>query len=162
MRGDAFERLWESHAKQLLGFLIYRTGDPALSEDLVADTFERVLRSRQRFDPRKSSEKTWIYTIALNRLRDHQRRRDAEGRALQQVHVPDDPDASVASGIEARDAVSRALEVLSEKEHEAISLRYGGDLTLPEIARLQGEKLSTIQGRVYGALRKLREEMDQA
>jgi len=161
MRGEAFERLWESHAKQLLGFLVYRTGDPALSEDLVADTFERVLRSRQRFDPRKSSEKTWIYTIALNRLRDHQRRTDAEGRALQQVRVPDEPDASMASGIEARDAVSRALEVLSEKEHEAISLRYGGDLTLPEIARLQGEKLSTIQGRVYGSLRKLREAMDQ-
>ena len=162
MRSEAFERLWEAHANRLLGFLIYRTGDRALAEDLVADTFERVLRSRRRFDPRKSSEKTWIYTIALNLLRDHLRRDDAEGRALERARVPAEPTPPIGDAIEARDALSRALEVLSEKEHEAVSLRYGGGLSLPEIAKVQGEKLSTIQGRVYGSLRKLRDAMDEA
>jgi len=57
--------------------------------------------------------------------------------------------------IEARDALSRALVTLSEEEREAVSLRYGADMTLPEIAKLTGEKLSTVQGRVYRALRKL-------
>src|SRR5947209_12524256 len=87
MRNEDFERLYAEHAQPLLGFLVYRTGDRALSEDLLADTFERALRTRVRFDPRKASEKTWLYTIALNLLRDQARRTAAGQRALQRVAV---------------------------------------------------------------------------
>ena len=82
---EAFERLYTEHAQALFGFLAYRTGDPTLAEDLLADTYERVLRARRRFDPRRASEKTWLYTIALNCLSDHRRRRTSEGRALELV-----------------------------------------------------------------------------
>ncbi len=74
MRDDEFERLYEAEAQGLFGFLAYRTGDRALAEDLLADTFERALRARARFDRRRGSEKTWLYAIALNRLLDRARR----------------------------------------------------------------------------------------
>jgi RNA polymerase sigma factor (sigma-70 family) len=156
-----FERLYAAHAEALVGFVVYRTGDRALAEDVVADTFERVLRTRFRFDPRKSSEKTWIYSIALNVLRDHARRRDAESRAMDRTPAP----VGGASDAEldmvgSRDELRRALERLSDEEREAIALRYGADLTVPEISRVTGEKLSTVDGRVYRALRKLRDELD--
>src|SRR5918999_3691709 len=82
IHAEQFERLYEEHAQRLFGFLAYRTGDAALAEDLVADTFERVLTARRPFDRRKASEKAWIYSIALNRLRDMARREAAESRAL--------------------------------------------------------------------------------
>ena len=85
MKTDTFERLFEEHAERLYSFLAYHTGNRALAEDLLSETFERVLRSRQRFDPRKGSERRWLYTIALNLLRDHARRRTNEDRALQHV-----------------------------------------------------------------------------
>src|SRR4051794_39276638 len=87
-RDDDFERLYAAHAEALLGFLVYRTGDRTLAEDVVADTFERILRTRVRFDPRKSSEKTWIYTIAVNLLRDHARRSATESQALERTAAP--------------------------------------------------------------------------
>ena len=160
MRRDAFERLYAEHAHGLLGFLVYRTGDRALAEDLLADTFERVLRGHRRFDRRKASEKTWLYAIALNRLRDHQRRERAEGRAVEAIGATS-PGSTTGglSAAEARDAVARALESLSEEEREAIALRYGGDLTVPEIAKLTRQRITTIEGRVYRALRKLRDEL---
>jgi RNA polymerase sigma factor (sigma-70 family) len=157
MRQEEFERLYEEHAQGLLGFLAYRTGDRALAEDLLADTFERVLRARRRFDPRKGSRKTWIYSIALNLLRDQVRRREAEGRALERVPEPAQSSMGSIHQVAERDELARALAELSEEEREAIALRYGGDLTVPEIARLTGEKLTTIEGRVYRGLRKLRE-----
>ena len=83
MRMDRFERLFEEHAEPLLGFLVYRTGNRPLAEDLVAETFERVIRARRRFDPRRGSEKTWLYSIALNCLRDHARKAAAEARAME-------------------------------------------------------------------------------
>jgi RNA polymerase sigma-70 factor, ECF subfamily len=160
MRDERFERLFSEHAEPLLGFLVYRTGDRALAEDLLADTFERVLRARRRFDPRKGSEKTWLYSIALNIVRDHQRRKSAEARALEKVGAPDPAAAwSPEDEIGDRDAVMRGLKALSGEEQEAVALRYGADLTVPEIAKLTKEPLTTVEGRVYRALRKLRGEL---
>ena len=143
----------------LLAFLAYRLGDRAAAEDVLADTFERVLRTRARFDPRRGSEKNWLYSIALNLVRDRARRQAAEQRAYERVQAP----SAATEELEAlagRDALRRALGELSEEEREAVALRYGADLTVPEIARLTGEKLTTVEGRVYRALRKLRDLLE--
>jgi len=63
--------------------------------------------------------------------------------------------------VEARDTVAKALGVLSGEERDAVALRFGADLTVPEIAKLLGEPLTTVEGRVYRALRKLRAETDR-
>ncbi len=160
MRREAFERLYSEHAESLLGFLIYRTGDRPLAEDLLGETFERAIRARKRFDGRRASEKTWLYTIALNSLRDHQRRAGAEQRALEKVGADAHggaPDASEA--VADRDAVDRAMRALTDEERDAIALRYGAELTIPEIAKLAGLRETTARGRVYGAMQKLRAEL---
>jgi RNA polymerase sigma-70 factor, ECF subfamily len=157
-----FDRLYAEHGQSLFGFLVYRTGDRALAEDLVADTFERVLKARRRFDRRKAKEKTWIYAIALNRLRDVQRRAAAEQRALDRVGGPAGPDDAppAEDEIERRDLVGRAMAVLSDEERNAVALRFGAELTVPEIAKVLKEPLTTVEGRVYRALRKLRDELE--
>jgi len=165
MRDADFERLYAEHAEPLFAFLAYRTGDRVVAEDLLADTFERVLRARRRFDRRRGSVKTWIYSIALNLLRDHARRRTAEARAVEAARSVagtgdgESPPARALEGVEHRDTVGRALAGLSDEEREAIALRFGADLTLPEIARVTGERLTTVEGRVYRALGKLRDEI---
>ena len=159
MRQEDFERLYAEHAEGLLGFLVYRTSDRALAEDLLADTFERVLRTRFRFDRRKASQKTWLYSIALNLVRDHARRSVAESRALERVGAPEAEPPYALDAVEDRDAVMRGLQALSDEERESIALRYGADLSVPEVAKLTNEKLTTVEGRVYRALRKLRDEL---
>jgi RNA polymerase sigma-70 factor (ECF subfamily) len=161
VRREAFERLYAEHAEGLLGFLIYRTADRPLAEDLLADAFERAIRGRRGFDRRKSSEKTWLYSIALNCLRDHSRRAGAEKRALERVAADaTDTAPDPAPAVEARDAVSRALSSLNPDEQDALALRYGAELSIPEIAKLIGVRESTARGRVYGAMGKLRDELE--
>jgi RNA polymerase sigma-70 factor (ECF subfamily) len=162
-RDEEFERLYAEHAQALYGFLAYRTGDRVLAEDLLADTFERALRARRRFDRRRASEKTWLYAIALNLVRDQRRRSRSEQSALRDVAAV----AAVAAGSEGavgvvadRDLVQRALASLAPEEREAIALRYGAELTMPEIAKLTHERLTTVEGRVYRALRKMRTAPD--
>jgi RNA polymerase sigma factor (sigma-70 family) len=157
VKDDEFERLYAAEAQGLFAFLAYRTGDRALAEDLLADAFERALRSRVKYDRRRGSEKTWLYAIALNLLRDHARRAAAESRALERIPVPGEVDAF--AGVEARDELGRGLAALSGEEREAIALRFGAGLTVPEIAHVLGEALTTVEGRVYRALRKLREAL---
>ena len=165
MRDSEFERLYATHSRSLFQFFSYRTGDRALAEDLVAETFERVLRARRRFDPRRGSEKSWLYAIALNRLRDHIRRGEVEARSLQDAtqeaeRRADDersqPGAPGAQGLDTKLATLEALKLLPPEELEAIALRYGADLSLAETARVTGERVTTTQGRIYRALGKLR------
>jgi RNA polymerase sigma factor (sigma-70 family) len=162
MRDDQFERLYEEEAQGLLGFLVYRTGDRALAEDVLADAFEKVLRSRRRFDPRRGSAKTWLYTVALNRLTDVQRRSATERRALERIAAGSEAeDAGGLEDVERGGDLMVALSGLSEEEREAIALRFGGDLTVPEVAKVLGVKLSTAEGRVYRGLEKLRDTLGE-
>lgn len=155
-----FDRLWRDHADGLFGFVYYRTGDRTLAEDVVADAFERAMRARRRFDLRRGRAKTWVYAIALNCLNDQLRRNGAEERALARVAVGETAgDRDALELVEEREQLLRALQTLSEEEREAVALRYGGDLSLRELAQVCGEPLTTVEGRVYRALRKLRGEL---
>jgi RNA polymerase sigma factor (sigma-70 family) len=156
LRNDEFERLYEENAADLLAFLAYRVGDRATAEDILADAFERALRARRRFDPRRGSQKAWLYSIALNRARDVMRSRQAETRALTRIGSESFADDPRLTAVEHSDEVMGALAQLSDEEREAVALRFGADLTVPEIARVLREPLTTIEGRVYRALRKLR------
>lgn len=158
-RRPDFEALYEAHAARLLAFLVYRTGDHALAEDLLSDTFERVLRAKRRFDPGRGTEKTWLYAIAINCLRDNARRVSAEARALERSGAGRSEPAHQEPGHDAladRDLLRCGLASLSDDERLAVALRYGADLTMPEIARLVREPLTTVEARVYRALEKLR------
>lgn|SRR5829696_1038938 len=168
MREAAFERLYAEHASAVFNFLVYRTGDRGVAEDLAADTFERVLRNRRPFDPRRGSERTWLYSIALNRLRDYLRRAEVEGRSLERAASDAKrlgPSRGIHGGehaleaVETKQTVLEALAGLSAEEREAVALRYGADLTLSETARVLGLPRTTIEGRTYRALAKLRGEL---
>jgi RNA polymerase sigma factor (sigma-70 family) len=161
LRDSAFEQCFQTHAESLFAFLVYRTGDRVLAEDLVAETFERVLRSRNRFDPRRGSEKNWIYTIAVNLVRDQARKRTVETRALERVggepsHEPDD---GGIGAIDDRDALAHALDTLSDDEREAIALRFGADAKVRDVARMVGESESAVEKRIQRGLQKLRQQL---
>lgn len=161
MRDSEFERLYEDHAQAMFGFLAFRTGDRTLAEEVMSEAFERALRARKRYNPGKGSAKTWLYSIALNCLRDQQRRRGAELRALDRVGAAETGfDESAIDRADTRDEVQRALAGIAEEEREVVALRFGGELTAKEIAKLLGTKQSTVEGRLYRGLRKLREELE--
>jgi RNA polymerase sigma-70 factor (ECF subfamily) len=156
-----FERLFNKHAQPLYGFLVMRTGNPATSEELVSETFERAFRKRSSFRPERGSEKAWIYGIALNLWRDQVRRQAVSQKAFRELHDENEPLLFDAGRIEDRDVLNRALSTLSPEEREAVALRYGADLTVAEVAAAIGEPVSTAEGRIYRSLRKLRTHIEQ-
>ena len=161
MRDDEFERLYEAEAQGLFGFLAYRTGDRALAEDLLADTFERALRSRKRFDRRRGlGQDVAVRDRAEPAARPRAARRPPRaGRSS--ASAPRRAGAVGRSATPSSTATSSSARspALSPEEREAIALRFGAELTVPEIAEALREPLTTVEGRVYRALRKLRGEL---
>jgi RNA polymerase sigma-70 factor (ECF subfamily) len=157
MGNKELARLYADHAPSLYSFLSYRTGNSVLAEDLLADTFERVLRTRRGYDRRRGSERTWLYAIALNCVRDNARRIGAETRALSRLVPAGGAHLEPGfAGLEDREALLEALGTLSEREREAVALRFGADLSLADVAAILGEPRSKIETRVYRGLTKLR------
>ena len=86
MRDDEFERLYEAEAQALFGFLAYRTGDRALAEDLLADTFERALRVAPALRPApRLGQDVAVRDRAEPAARPRARAAAAEGRALERA-----------------------------------------------------------------------------
>ena len=160
MRDADFERLVRRNAQDLYAYLLYRTGNHHLAEELVGDTLERAYRARSRFDPRRASEKTWLITIALNRWRDVMRRERSERDVLERLGGGLDEATAVMDCVEDRRALLDGLDALPDDEREVVSLSYGADLTAKQIAQVLDIPVTTVQGRLYRGLRRLRERLE--
>ena len=158
-RVSDFRTACEEHMAELHAFFAYRLGSRTDAEDLTQETLERAFRAWARYDSSRASPRTWLLAIARNLLIDHFRasvnRRtltldDEPGVAATQLE-PDlglDPD------------LAAALARLPEREREIIALRYGGDLTGPEIAALTGLSLANVQQILSRSLRRLRADLE--
>lgn len=156
-----FARLYEEHIWRVYGFIAYRVRDRHLAEDLTQGTFERALRAWARYDPRRASEATWLLAIARNLVIDHHRR--DRPTPVDQI---DERSAPVVSGPGERYAASPelhdALSQLASREQEILALRFGADMTGPEIAALMDLTLANVQQIISRSLRKLRHSLEDA
>jgi RNA polymerase sigma factor (sigma-70 family) len=157
---DDFARVYEEHVWIVYGFLAYRIRDRAAAEDLTQATFEHALRAWSRFDARKGSHRTWLMTIARNLLIDDRRRDHSSGVEIDEGMLPSvaGPEDRPMASHEIADALSR----LGDREREVIALRFGGDLTGPEIAEVLGLSLANVQQILSRSLRKLRSILDES
>lgn len=67
-------RFYEENYSTVYGYLLCLCGDPALAEDLTAETFSKALSQLHRYDP-KYKPSTWLCTIGRNLLYNEYRRR---------------------------------------------------------------------------------------
>jgi RNA polymerase sigma factor (sigma-70 family) len=154
--------LYEEHVWGVYGFFGYRVRSRADAEDLTQLTFERAVRAWDRFDPNRASARTWLMSIASNLLIDHYRRDlsahedPIEDHAVRQELIVEDADLGLSPELAA------AIERLGERERELLALRFGGDLTGPEIAELTGLTLANVQQILSRSLRKIRLELGKS
>ena len=133
---------------------------PHEAEDLTSATFERVVRSWEGYDLRRSGERTWIMAIARNLLTDHYRRRSHRDGPSLDEH----PSLLEHSSVEPQEngaidgmALRSWLEPLSERERQVLALRYAADLSGKEIAELMGLSAANVHQILSRSLRRLRE-----
>ena len=155
-----FERVYDEHVWDVYGFFAYRLSSRADAEDLTQHTFERALRAWHRFDPARSKPRTWLLAIARNLLIDHYRRdRSSDRLPIGEEGVPETelPPVEPPEPLGVAPDLAAALAVLSQRDREVIALRFGADMTGPEIAEMLDLSVANVQQILSRALRKLRE-----
>lgn len=172
-RGDvaAFAELVTRHERPLWSFLRRLTRDEVLAEDLLQETFMRVIHSANGWRP-EAKFTTWLYTIARNLCIDHARKQvhrralsldgqgprdeDSSPRLHERVAATT-PDAErVAHNRELAVSLERALAQLPEAQREVFLMREVLELPFAEIAQVMGASEATVKSRMRYALERLR------
>lgn len=150
---NELETLYRTHAAAVLRFAWGLCGDRSQAEDIVSETFVRVLTRAPRIETRTAL--AYLLTIARNTYLSGQRRRRREVPLADDLPAPDaDPDGRRHH--EARLAATlHALRDLPEGERAALLLRVDHELPYDEIAAALGISVGAAKVRVHRARQRL-------
>ncbi len=162
---ECFAVLFDRYFVPLHRYASRRLG-AATGDDVAAETFLVAFRERGRFDPARGSVRVWLYGIATNLIRGHQR---AEVRgyrayaraAAEPVYAAEEErvDARLTAAA-AREVLVAALADLSSGDRDALLLVVWGELSHEETAGALGIPAGTVGSRLYRARRRLRAALD--
>jgi RNA polymerase sigma factor (sigma-70 family) len=157
-----FAGIYDEHVWRVYGFFAYRLRSRVDAEDLTQQTFERALRAWGRYDEsRGASVSTWLLVIARNLLIDHVRSARADrSQPVDEADIEEIAAAPDRHSLGLDPNLERALAELAPRERELVALRFGGDLTGPEIAALTGLTLANVQQILSRSLRRMRAFLD--
>ncbi|WP_026675750.1 RNA polymerase sigma factor SigX [Alkalihalobacterium bogoriense] len=159
-----FDYLYETYHQSLFQFIFYMVRNRETAEELVQEVYIKVLQSYEKFEG-KSSEKTWLYSIARHVAIDWIRMQNRQKRKwlgllspIENEVVKDSaplPEEIVTQREEIRQ-MYQGLQQCTIDQQQVIVLRYIQSLSITETATILGwteSKVKTTQHRAVKALK---------
>ncbi len=166
-RGDeaSWRELVARYARRVFALARSRCQDADMAEEITQSVFATVAQKisgglyleQGRFE-------SWLFRIAMNRLRDHARRARTRPASFEPDALDRHEARSAEAGVptEVLHDLRAAMLRLPDADREVIELRHHGGLSFKQIAALLEEPLGTLLARHHRALRKLKELMEPA
>jgi len=161
--GDAaaFERLYRRHELPAWRYLMRTLGNRAIADELMQEVWFSVAREAPRWRP-EAKFRTWLYTLAHNRMVDHLRAR----RSTESLDGHDPPDESpqppeLLQRRQRAEALLAAVDRLPLEQREAFLLQAEAGLALEEIAAATGTGFETVKSRLRYARAHLRDWLEE-
>jgi RNA polymerase sigma-70 factor (ECF subfamily) len=155
------ERLYTTCRDDVYAYVASVVQDRALAEDVTALAFERAFRRRALFNPRRGSERAWLFGIARNAALDELRRLKRVTALLHEPDAATDAGEDELEGSLRRATVRAALSRLSPRERELIALKFHAGLSNPDLARVLGVSESNAGTLLHRTITKLRKACDE-
>lgn len=152
---DAIAALYEDCVERLFRFVVARTRDAALAEDIVSEAFLRAVREGDRLPAVPPARVAWLYKTAANLVVDSYRKRTREADAARRSAELEPPRADERS----RADLWAAVERLPEGQRTAVMLRYGHGMKVVDVADALGRSEGATKQLLLRALRTLRREV---
>lgn len=161
---EAWRQILELYAPRVHGLLRAQCGNSDLAEEITQSTFCTIVTKLRHYTEQGRFE-SWLFRIAMNRLRDEMRRRTRHAVNVEEGSLiglagpapsdagPDDPDAPELQRLRA------AMQRLPDADRTIIQLRHHGELSFRQIAEVLDQPIGTVLARQHRALKKLRDLM---
>ncbi|NQZ90083.1 MAG: RNA polymerase sigma factor [Colwellia sp.] len=154
---DKLATLFENNKVQLFNYFVRSGNNRALSEDLVQETFMKVLAYRTSFTG-SSTFKSWMYGIARNTIAEHYRKNknQALNCDMDDEELINEQTLSEEFDTKQQNAIfNQSLASISREDREIIMLSRFQQLNYQEISTLLDCNLNTLKSRMRNALSKL-------
>jgi RNA polymerase sigma-70 factor (ECF subfamily) len=158
---DAYAELVAAYQKAVYNLVFRLTGSVQDAEDLSQDAFLKALEGIHGFDESRRFF-PWLYTIALNVVRNHRRRRPNRPSpgSIPPAHLSGGPNPERLLGQkQTAEALFDCIRQLPAQQQEAVVLRYYQEVSFETLADILQVSLSTAKMRVYRGLQRLSELM---
>lgn len=155
---EAFAQLYEEHFDKIYRYVALKIGDRAEAEDMTQQVFVNALRSISSFRWKGVTFSAWLFRIAHNLVVDHLRKRSRRATVPLAESMPagDGDPQQVAERRLDIDRLVLATRHLTEAQREVISLRFAGELSIAQVARVMGKKEGAVKALQHSAIAALR------
>ncbi|GAB5379275.1 MAG: sigma-70 family RNA polymerase sigma factor [Aliiglaciecola sp.] len=161
---DKLAPLFEAYKVRLFNYFLQRGHSRSASEDLVQETFTKVLAYRDSFGA-QGTFRSWLYGVARNTAVDHYRKH----KQSDQHESLDAQQPSTESGegndlteklhkAQQQDIFQRCLAQISVQDSEIILLSRVHQLKYEDIAMLLGCNVNTLKSKMQAALNRLHQK----
>lgn len=163
---NAFEKLYARHKDALYRYFLRHLSNESTCQELYQDLWMKIIKSKHNYKP-TAKFKTWMYTLAHNRLVDWYRRNNLEMKSFQTNTDESDTDGSINWNPEDELQTKRlskhlndSIEKLPFEQREVFLLHQEAMLSLPQIADMLQEGIEKIKSRYRYAIKKLRNNLE--
>ena len=155
-----YEKLYNSYYMQVYSYAVALTKNPEQAEEIAQHTFVKALSSKAGYKG-KSSELTWLCSIAKNLYYDELRRNQRISSLGENLHISSEVDIEQAvSDSDMAFRIHLVLHKLEEPYKEVFQLRVFGELSFSQIATIFGKTESWARVTYHRARLKIQERMD--
>lgn len=151
----AFDAIVQQHESYLLGLAVRLSGNRAVAEDLVQDTFKRALRRFGELRP-DSPIRAWLATILTRLFLDHNKHNRVVERAIAKLSTEDDIANDPIPREISHAALRDAIEQLEPELREIIECHLAG-MAYKQIAAELRIPIGTVSSRMKRARERLKE-----
>jgi len=152
MDEDAFRGFYDRTSGALWGYLSRISGDRQVADDLLQESYYRLLKSNVAFES-ENHRRNYLYRIATNLVNDS--RRTSRPLFDNSVEMSDIAASDTHADTETRQDVRRALGKLKPRERAMLWLAYANGSSHAEIADVLGLKTGSIKLLLFRARRKM-------
>ena len=150
---EAFARLVARWSPKLLAFAARTLGTTEAAKDVVQDTWESAVRGLKRLeDPARFGP--WLYAIASRKCTDALRSKYRHARNV--AALAEAPAETLESNADATLDLAAALKLLPPEQRVVVSLFFGEDMSIADIAAATGVPPGTVKSRLFAARKALR------
>lgn len=150
---------YHRYAYTIRCYLMSRTGDAAVADDCLSETFLRALARRHTFRCRGDGPRPWLFTIARNVAHDYRKHACRRHETLTDVFADStDPAPGPEETVVRRDNVDelyRWVDQLPEDQARCVRLRFLAGMSVVQTARALHRKDNAIRALQYRAVRRL-------
>lgn len=159
---QAFEELYDRHAKTVYSLILRVVRDPEAAEELVQESFWQVWRKAEQYNG-GGAVGAWLSRIGRNKALDHLRRVKARPQAaegepemMERIAAPDSQRVEAeVNRIWDRQHLQNALATIPDEQRRCLEMAYFDGKSQREIAEAMGTPIGTIKTRVRIGLEKL-------